>query len=169
MFSFSASEEILKKIKDAQQQRDGSGVYLVLKEEDYVMWSDVQSFLQVGGQLLLPNNVPGCWRSLSWQGDAAGDTKHRWRSHEVLLHNKKSPLPDRIWWIHSEAVLLLSFQPSARTYTAFNEWGPNYLQHIPDFLADTDDWILLKQEKNPSTSQCELLTSEDPHQRPSNT
>lgn len=71
-------------------------VYLVLKEEDYVMWSDVQSFLQVGGQLLLPNDVPGCWRSLSWQGDAAGDTKHRWRSHEVLLHNKKSPLPDRI-------------------------------------------------------------------------
>lgn len=166
----------LKK-KKSRTLNNSVRVYLVLKEEDYVMWSDVQSFLQVGGQLLLPNDVPGCWRSLSWQGDAAGDTKHRWRSHEVLLHNKKSPLPDRIWWIHSEAVLLLSFQPSARTYTAFNEKGPNYLQinlhhvkqHIPDFLADTDDWILLKQEKNPSTSQCELLTSEDPHQRPSNT
>lgn len=84
------------KKKDAQQQREGSGLYLVLKEEDYIMWSDVQSFLQVGGQLLLPNDVSGCWRSLSWQGDAGGDTKHRWRSHQVLLHNKDSPLQDRI-------------------------------------------------------------------------
>lgn len=174
------------KKKDAQQQREGSGLYLVLKEEDYIMWSDVQSFLQVGGQLLLPNDVSGCWRSLSWQGDAGGDTKHRWRSHQVLLHNKDSPLQDRIWCIHGEAVLLLSFLPSARTYNAFNEWILNHLQlnlhHVkeptPGFLADTEDWILEKQVKKKNVtaksvtcfiSQCELLTSEDSHQRPSNT
>lgn len=40
-------------------------VYLVLEEKHHVSWPLIQGLLQVGGELLLPDDVTGCRRRLS--------------------------------------------------------------------------------------------------------
>lgn len=51
-----------------------AGVYLVLKEQHYISRALIQSFLQVGGQLLLLHDVTRCRRGLTWKGDPGGGT-----------------------------------------------------------------------------------------------
>lgn len=54
-------------------------VYLVLEKQHYISWAHIQSFLQVRGQLLLPNDVTCCRRGLTGQRDPGGAVEQVFR------------------------------------------------------------------------------------------
>ena len=56
--------------------------YLVLKEQHYILWTGVQSFLQVRGELLLPNDVTGWRNRLVGQGNSGGE------SEKILMNDR---------------------------------------------------------------------------------